>query len=109
MQGCSSPRLYEVAGSQPSDDIPQRSSKKSRGGTETNIEHDSMTVDDEKPLVETAIGVDLNQTMDGKKDSDRTTYASKAAVNGSSDNGANGSIGFLEYEVTTLEEDIILD
>ncbi|KAK8558865.1 hypothetical protein V6N12_042158 [Hibiscus sabdariffa] len=33
------------------------------------------------------IGADMNQTMDGKKDGDRSMYASKVATNGSSEAG----------------------
>ncbi|KAK8990054.1 hypothetical protein V6N11_008572 [Hibiscus sabdariffa] len=68
-----------------------------------------MTLDDEKAVVETAIRADMNQTMDGKNDGDKTTCASKVATNGSSGNVVNGSTGFLEDEVTILEDDIILD
>ncbi|KAL4340881.1 hypothetical protein GQ457_08G016450 [Hibiscus cannabinus] len=60
-------------------------------------------------MVETAIGADMNQTMDGKNDGDRTTCASKVVTNGSSGNVANGSTRFLEDEVTILEDDLILD
>ncbi|KAK8656544.1 hypothetical protein V6N13_098491 [Hibiscus sabdariffa] len=60
-----------------------------------------MTIDDEKIVVETMIGADMNQTMDGKKDGDRSMYASKVATNGSS--GVVGSKALGSRQVVRIE------
>ncbi|KAK8979188.1 hypothetical protein V6N11_009397 [Hibiscus sabdariffa] len=117
VQGRSSPRLYEVAGSQPLDGVPQvslfptlerptsptlleqqRSSKKCRGNSKNDTDHDSMTVDDEQTVAATVLQADMIHNTYWQRDGDRSTYASKVAANGSAYNGANISTGFREDE-----------
>ncbi|KAK8632695.1 hypothetical protein V6N13_073080 [Hibiscus sabdariffa] len=113
--GCSSRRVYEVAGSRPPDgglqvsSFPtlerltsptlleqQRDSKKYKGDSEKLADHESMTMDDDQTIDPDVLVADMSQHTDGQQDGDKPTYASKVTTNGTAGNGVNRSIGICE-------------